>query len=90
MRPPRHRATATDSPPRVEDLPDVLSPEQAARLLRVSVNTLYAELRAGRIPHLRVGRGIRILKEALLAAFGPQEANAPRLRVLRGSAHREG
>jgi excisionase family DNA binding protein len=90
MRPPRQRATATDPPPRVEDLPDVLSPEQAARLLRVSVNTLYAELRAGRIPHLRVGRGIRILKEALLAAFGPQEDNAPRLRVVRGSAHREG
>ena len=86
----RRRATATDPPPRLEELPDVLSPEQAARLLRVSVNTLYAEVRAGRIPHLRVGRGIRILKLSLVAAFGPQEAAAARLRLVRGSAHREG
>ncbi len=86
----RRRSTATDPPPRLEDLPDVLRPEQAARLLRVSVNTLYALVRAGAIPGLRVGRGIRILKRSLLAAFAAQEDEAPRLRLIRGSAHREG
>ncbi len=90
----RCRATATGPAPRASDLPDVLSPEQAASLLRVSVNTLYAEVRAGRIPHLRLGRGIRISKAALLGALagGPsaQEEGVSRLRLVRGSAHREG
>lgn len=90
MKTPRRRATASDPSPRLEDLPDVLDPEQAARLLRVSVNTLYAQVRAGQIPHLRVGRGIRILKQSLLGAFAAQEDGAPRLRLVRGSAHREG
>jgi excisionase family DNA binding protein len=90
LKTPRRRATATEPPPRLEDLPDVLSPEQAARVLRVSVNTFYALIHAGRIPHLRLGRNIRVLKSALLEAFVAQEDAAPRLTIVRGSAHREG
>lgn len=51
---------------RLEDLPDLLTPEEAMTVLRVSRNGMYALLHDGSIPHLRYGRLIRIRKSVLL------------------------
>lgn len=48
------------------DAPEVLTPEQAAEFLSVSVSTVYRELRAGRLPGLKVGQQWRIGRAALL------------------------
>lgn len=48
-------------------LPPVLTVDEAARLLRVNRKTLYEAVRAGEVPGVvRVGRSIRIGREALL------------------------
>jgi excisionase family DNA binding protein len=61
-RPPR--------PKRFEDYSDVLTPEEAAELLRVSLNTVYAYIRAGEIPAWKVGRQHRIAKASLREKLG--------------------
>ncbi len=45
---------------------DYLTVAEAAWVLRVSVRTLRRHLAAGKIPHIRVGRQVRILREPLL------------------------
>jgi len=48
-------------------LPPVLTVDEAAGLLRVNRKTLYDAVRAGEVPGVvRVGRSIRIGREALL------------------------
>jgi len=48
----------------------VLTVDQAARLLRVNRKTLYEAVRAGEVPGVvRVGRSIRIGREALFAGW---------------------
>lgn len=74
----------------MDELPDVLTLEQAAGLMRVSVNTMYAEVRAGRIAHVRIGRSIRISKALLVAHLCGQEPGQVPLTLFRGSAGREG
>lgn len=49
---------------------DVLDVLQAAALLKVSRNTLYATAAAGKIPHQRVGRQIRFSRAALVRWLG--------------------
>jgi excisionase family DNA binding protein len=51
-----------------ETLPEFLTPEEFARCIRVSRNTMYELLRRGEIAHVRYGRLIRIPKSALLIA----------------------
>lgn len=46
--------------------PEFLTVAEAASVLRVSVRTLRRRLAAGKIPHIRVGRQVRILREPLL------------------------
>lgn len=48
------------------DLPDALSAEELAAVLRVNVKTVYKLIRAGAIPAVRVGREYRVAKEALI------------------------
>ncbi len=49
-------------------LPQVLTVDEAARLLRVNRKTLYDAVREGRVPGvIRLGRCIRIGRTALLA-----------------------
>jgi len=50
---------------RFEDLPDVLTAQEAAEVLRVGRNTVYDCLRSGAIPSLRLGRPLLIPKSAL-------------------------
>jgi excisionase family DNA binding protein len=48
-----------------DQLPDLLTPEEARQYLGVSRNTMYDLLRRNDIPHLRFGRLIRVPKSAL-------------------------
>lgn len=54
----------------MSDHPPILTVEQAAELLRCSTNTLYEACRRGEVPHLRIGRLIRIRYDQLMASFG--------------------
>lgn len=51
---------------RLEDLPDVLTVMEAARLLRVGRNTAYDLARMGTLPAIRIGRRMLIPKGGLL------------------------
>ncbi|HEV2890302.1 MAG TPA: helix-turn-helix domain-containing protein [Frankiaceae bacterium] len=50
-----------------DGLPDILTVEETARLLRVSRGLAFAAVRQGDIPSVRVGRRILIPKTQLLA-----------------------
>jgi excisionase family DNA binding protein len=45
--------------------PFLLTPAEAAARLGVPVSWVYAECRAGRLPHVRLGRYVRVRSEAL-------------------------
>ena len=49
----------------LDELPDVLRPEEAARVLRVGRNTMYEAIRRGEIPAVRIGRRWLVPKRAL-------------------------
>lgn len=54
----------------------ILSPEEAARYLKVDLHTIYRNLRRGKLPGGKVGRQWRIRKSDLdrfLAGGGPWE-----------------
>ena len=48
------------------DLPLALTVDQAAKVLQLGKSLVYALVRCGRLRSLRVGRKIRIPREALL------------------------
>jgi excisionase family DNA binding protein len=53
------------------DLPDVLTVEEAASLLRIGRNTAYEMVRRGQIPHVNLGvRATRIPKRSLESLLG--------------------
>ena len=58
--------TETVTPPRYEDLPDLVTPEDARLFLQISRNTMYELLRTQAVRSVRFGRLIRIPKSALL------------------------
>lgn len=41
--------------------------KEAAALIGITLNDLYALVRAGRVPHWRVGRAVRFDRDRLLA-----------------------
>ncbi len=45
--------------------PEVLTVEEAAQRLRIGRSAAYAAVSRGEIPHFRVGRKIRVPREAL-------------------------
>ncbi len=53
-------------PARFEELPDVLTPIEVSRVLRLGRNTVYQNLRSGAIPSVKIGRRLLIPKAALL------------------------
>jgi len=72
----------------VDELPDFLTVEETAAVLRIGRTSAYAEVRrweitAGRhgIPCVRVGRSLRVPKAAIIRMLG---AGAP---VIDGEAH---
>ena len=59
-------------------LPEVLTVREAAAILRVGRNQLYQAIARGELGAVRIGRSIRIPKQALLdllAAAGPPTAS---------------
>lgn len=54
-----------------EDL--ILTVPEAARLLKVGRTTLRDHIRAGEIPHLRLGRKILLRRDALMAWMEQRE-----------------
>ncbi len=46
--------------------PEVLSAEEAAKLLKIGKNTLYEAVGRGEVPHRRIGRSIRFSRSGLL------------------------
>lgn len=50
---------------KLADAPDVLTVEQAASVLAVARGTAYEAVRAGQIPSVRIGRCIRVPRQAL-------------------------
>jgi len=49
---------------------EVLTAEEAAQLLRVTVQTVLKESRAGRLPGIKVGREWRYSRNALIRHLG--------------------
>jgi excisionase family DNA binding protein len=58
----------------VTELPLVLTVEEAAEALRISRGSAYEGIRTNEIPHVRIGRTIRVPRKALLALLGEEEA----------------
>jgi len=52
---------------RTAQISEVLTAREAAKLLRLSRDSLYAAANRGDIPHRRVGRRLLFSREALLA-----------------------
>jgi excisionase family DNA binding protein len=48
---------------------DVLTVEEAAKLLRVGRNALYDAIGRGEVPHLRVGKLIRLSRAAVMRSL---------------------
>lgn len=44
---------------------NLLTVKEAAAFLRLSPDTIYRATKAGTLPHVRIGRSIRLSKEAL-------------------------
>lgn len=62
-------------PKRFDDYNDVLTVDEAAELLQIDRNTVYAHIHSGEIPAWRIGRKIRISKEAIRERLGrPMES----------------
>lgn len=53
-------------------MPPLLTVEEAADILRIGRNTCYELVRQGQIPHIRLGRLIRVPKHALMSWLGEQ------------------
>jgi excisionase family DNA binding protein len=53
-----------------DDVPLLLTTDEAATLLRLHVNTIKYMIRNGKLPAARVGRAWRIPREAVLAVRG--------------------
>jgi excisionase family DNA binding protein len=49
-----------------KESPLLLRPEAARKLLDIGRNTFYELIREGKIPHIRLGKSIRVPRQALL------------------------
>lgn len=58
-----------DAPP-LAPAPRLIDAEEAAKMLAVSPQWVLAQARAGRIPHVRLGRYVRFEREQLEAWWG--------------------
>jgi excisionase family DNA binding protein len=58
-----------DRRPHAVTADDVLTPREAAKLLRIGRNTIYDGCARNEIPHRRIGKLIRFSRPALVAWF---------------------
>lgn len=68
-----NETTSTTPAARLEALPDVLLPMEAAKVLRMGRNATYEALRVGKIPSVRIGRKILVPKEAVARMLAAAE-----------------
>lgn len=59
-----------DVPEWLDDLPDVLTIDDVARVLRIGQGGAYELVRAGDLFAVRIGRSLRVPKPALVAYLG--------------------
>jgi excisionase family DNA binding protein len=57
-----------------DDLPPILTVEQTAEVLGISRGLAFAAVRAGEIPHVRIGRRILVPRDALRSLLGAERA----------------
>lgn len=57
----------------MEDLPDILTVEEAAKYLRLKRSTAYELVKQGAIPSVKLGRQIRVPKSGIVNLFNRQE-----------------
>ena len=57
----------------IEELPPILTTLEACKLLRVSRSTLYAEIRSGNLPAIRLGKRILRLSRYALERWIEQQ-----------------
>jgi excisionase family DNA binding protein len=70
--------------PGAVDLPEVLTADELARLLRVDRKTAYAAIANGTIPGARrLGRTIRISRDAVLEWLREAQGRVPHSRRIR-------
>ena len=50
----------------IDDLPELVTPDEARAVLRISRNCMYELIKGNKIAHIKFGRLIRIRKSALL------------------------
>jgi excisionase family DNA binding protein len=60
-----------------DDLPLVLTVEEAAKALRISRGAAYEGVRCGEIPAVHIGRCIRIPRSRLLALIDGDDLEQP-------------
>jgi len=58
-----------NKPVKLEELPEALTPEQVAKLLQCSVQSVYRRCRTGELPAKKIGRLTRIPKRAFVEWF---------------------
>jgi excisionase family DNA binding protein len=51
----------------------LLEAEEVARYLGMRIDWVYREVRAGRLPHIRLGRAVRFRRESINAWLAAQE-----------------
>lgn len=61
----------------MSELPLVLTVEEAAAALRISRGAAYEAVRTNELPHVRIGRSIRIPRAGLLALLGEVDPGEP-------------
>jgi excisionase family DNA binding protein len=55
---------STEGSPATPD-PEIMTAQEVATLLRVNKSWVYAQARANRIPHIRLGRYVRFRRSAI-------------------------
>lgn len=55
---------------------EILTVQEAAALLKVGKNSLYDAIGRGEVPHRRIGRKIRLSREALMRWLSRDPRNA--------------
>lgn len=63
-------------PVRLDDLPDVLTPDDVARVLQCARKTVYDYCRKGIIPHRKIGSMVRISRREFVAWLHGEEAQS--------------
>ena len=72
----------------LDDLPLLMTVEEAAQLMRVSRNGAYNAVAEGTVPSIRIGRTIRIPRDALASTLGITADHAEATDELSRSAAR--